>query len=173
MVCNQVSKCYNNQQLSCRRKKNCRQLSGLQLVCRDKGSPREYRLTNDTGVNIVRYHVDGGIYYDEDNTKKCDFLLIVGSAKSKFVFVELKGGDVAHGMDQLTATITRLRPQLGQGTVYSRMVYSGGASGRATENTPAIIDAWKRLKKTLNIQKDRDTRFKKKTSVLIEKVSEL
>lgn len=82
------------------------------LKKRDKFSIREkgacYRLEKLGGCENVDYQVDGGLIpkVDTDNPK-CDHLLLIRVSETEWihVFIELKGTDVKHGLEQLKATL--------------------------------------------------------------------
>jgi hypothetical protein len=82
------------------------------LKKRDKFSIREkgacYRLEKLGGRENVDYQVDGGLIpkVDTDNPK-CDHLLLIRVSETEWihVFIELKGTDVKHGLEQLKATL--------------------------------------------------------------------
>lgn len=82
------------------------------LKKRDKFSIREkgacYRLEKLGGCENVDYQVDGGLIpkVDTDNPK-CDHLLLIRVSETEWihVFIELKGTDVKHGLEQLEATL--------------------------------------------------------------------
>ena len=66
---------------------------------------------------IALLHIDGGMIYGETNVSKCDFLYIIYDPDNPTaVFVELKGRDVSHAVQQLKETIDRY------GTVLKRRI---------------------------------------------------
>ena len=73
---------------------------------REKGAC--YRLEKLGGCENVDYQVDGGLIpkVDTDNPK-CDHLLLIRVSETEWihVFIELKGTDVKHGLEQLEATL--------------------------------------------------------------------
>ena len=73
---------------------------------REKGAC--YRLEKLGGCENVDYQVDGGLIpkVDTDNPK-CDHLLLIRVSETEWihVFIELKGTDVKHGLEQLEAIL--------------------------------------------------------------------
>lgn len=67
-----------------------------------------YRLEKLGECENVDYQVDGGLIpkVDTDNPK-CDHLLLIRVSETEWihVFIELKGTDVKHGLEQLEATL--------------------------------------------------------------------
>ena len=82
------------------------------LKKRDKFSVREkgacYRLEKLGECENVDYQVDGGLIpkVDTDNPK-CDHLLLIRVSGTEWIhiFIELKGTDAKHGLEQLEATL--------------------------------------------------------------------
>ena len=84
----------------CRSKANCKEKGKSytfdQSACRKK-------------FPIIGLHVDGGIVDDKD-CNKCDYAYIlldsIDRGKGRVIFVELKGGNVKHAIQQLESTIS-------------------------------------------------------------------
>ena len=74
------------------------------LVLKDKKEKREYRGNNPNRLFLTTYRIDGGLV--KDDGMKCDYAIY--SETDNLYFVELKGGDYSHALDQLQHTIQLL-----------------------------------------------------------------
>lgn len=72
------------------------------ISVKEKG--KKYTLTLNPKKECVAYHVDGVIL---KNGNRCDKLIVAryGDGKEAAVFVELKGRNISHAIDQLEATL--------------------------------------------------------------------
>lgn len=86
----------------------------ITLVTDSKVSCKEHNksfiLLNPERKNILRIRVDGGIFQKGKPPKRCDFILCddlgdCKTAKSWYIFIELKGTRVPDGIQQLETTI--------------------------------------------------------------------
>lgn len=108
MICDNLQECCADEQYACENKENCIVYRDFrpQAVCEEKG--KRYNLLNDKHCKIALFHMDGGIVCGEKNVSKCDFLYIVyDQSCPTAIFVELKGKDIRHAVDQLKASIDR------------------------------------------------------------------
>lgn len=108
MICENLQKCCADEQYVCENKGNCIVYRDFrpQAVCEEKG--KRYNLINDKHCQIALFHMDGGIICDEQNMPKCDFLFVVyDQACPTAIFVELKGKDIKHAVNQLKASVDR------------------------------------------------------------------
>lgn len=124
MICDNIQKCCENEQYVCKNEKECIKYRDYrpEAVCEEKG--KKYNLLNDEHCKIALYRMDGGIICDEKNVLKCDFLYIVYDQNCPTaVFVELKGKDIKHAVDQLKASIDRYGKVLGR-RVCARIICS-------------------------------------------------
>lgn len=69
---------------------------------------RTYRLRNPSAKLICKVRIDGCYITDGE---KCDYLIIDCEGRDAR-FVELKGGDLLKAVDQIRATVERLRPDV-------------------------------------------------------------
>lgn len=84
---------------------------------------RKYRGENVNSQRVVVYRIDGGIIKDQD-VSKCDFAVYATASKNVY-FVELKGRDFSHAIEQLLSTIRQLVvSELDLGSVHARIVLS-------------------------------------------------
>lgn len=76
-------------------------------VAFEKG--KTYRLNNNSGYKIRKVKVDKCIAQDMGE-KRCDYLMEIKSIE-RVIFIELKGGDLAHALRQLYSAITFLKKE--------------------------------------------------------------
>ena len=84
---------------------------------------REYIADNIHKRHVVRYKVDDGIITSKA-LQKCDFAFYVED--DRLYFIEMKGADYDHALDQIDSTITILltNPQHTAASVNARVVLS-------------------------------------------------
>lgn len=83
---------------------------------------KKYELINDQHEKVGCFHVDGGMIKSKGSVK-CDNLLIDINSKVA-VFVELKGTDLKHALEQVDATMKSLSLGLAGYRTYARIVTS-------------------------------------------------
>ena len=67
--------------------------------------------------------MDGGIINNEPNVSKCDYLYgIRDSANPTAIFIELKGKDIPHALDQVKNSITRFARCFENHRIYARII---------------------------------------------------
>jgi len=86
---------------------------------RDKGHSTEYRYVNHSSDHLAKYRVDGGLIADEG--AKCDYLLLNCEKKQSY-FIELKGCDLIHAVDQIDRSIEELKNNLPGFAFFARIV---------------------------------------------------
>jgi hypothetical protein len=87
------------------------------VICKEKKS--KYTYENRSLDQITKYRVDGNLIKEEG--EKCDFLLL-NCEKKKAYFIELKGSNILKAIDQITATIDRLKLQQYDFAIHARIV---------------------------------------------------
>lgn len=102
----------------------------------------EYRVHNLNKKQLCKVTIDG-CYITEGI--KCDYLVINCNDNNAY-FVELKGSDIFHGIEQLEATISRMRANIANCQIYSRIVLTK-VSVPNIENNPKILRHKKMIKK--------------------------
>jgi hypothetical protein len=108
------------------------------VICKDKGSKPQYIYENQTPDYLSKYRVDGGLI--DDAGAKCDYLLL-NCNKSQSFFIELKGSDIIHAIEQIDRSIDLLKDKLAGLSVFARIVVT-------RVNTIDLIDTkYLRLKK--------------------------
>lgn len=108
MICDNLRDCCADDQYACENGDKCIIYKDFrpQAVCEEKG--KRYNLLNDRHCKIALFHVDGGLIRDERNVPKCDFLYVVYDQNCPTaIFVELKGKDIKHAINQLRESIDR------------------------------------------------------------------
>ena len=117
---------------------------------------RKYIAENIHKKLVYRYKVDDGIITSKA-LPKCDFAFYVED--DRVYFIEMKGSDYNHAIDQIDSTITILleRPQLTVASVNARVVLSKA-------RTPDM--------KTIR-EKRLNARLKKMNGTLVKRTSEL
>lgn len=65
-----------------------------------------YRLYNDSGLCVSKYHIDGGLC-DSMGHEKCDYGIFTGL--NELFLIELKGRNINHAIDQIDHTIDFLK----------------------------------------------------------------
>lgn len=90
------------------------------IVCREKQS--EYRAENLELDNVYKFKIDGDILTDSDSSVRCDYL-VENETKKQAYFIELKGRDITHAIEQIEATINRYKGKLTSYEIKPRIVY--------------------------------------------------
>ncbi len=91
------------------------------IVCKENKS--EYRYENTSQHEVAKIKIDGGLIGDATTTR-CDYLLVDWDGHIA-VFIELKGSDVYHAMDQIRLTIDHVSPfpqEFNSGKILARIV---------------------------------------------------
>lgn len=102
----------------------------------------EYRVHNPYKKKLCKIRIDG-CYITEG--RKCDYL-VINCKDNDAYFVELKGSDIFHGLEQLEATISGMRANLADCKIYSRIVLTK-VSVPNIENNPKILRHKRMIKK--------------------------
>ena len=129
------------------------------LVLKDSKEKREYRGLNPGELFITVYQVDGGLLQGQES--KCDYAVYTSS--DNLYFIELKGGDYSHALDQLQNTIRSLMvPDVEcPRSIYTRVVLS-------KVKVPAVWDT--KEKKLMKLLKKYNGTHKKSVRVLEEEL---
>ena len=105
------------------------------IVLKDKGDC-EYRALNPATDKVAAYKVDGDLIKDGI---RCDFLLLNNSLCDAY-YIELKGSDIRHAMEQIKQTVVRLGKLVAGYSPFYRIVYR---TGTHSINDSSIVN-WKR-----------------------------
>lgn len=103
---------------------------------------KKYLLHNDLRNNMAVFHVDGAMVQDK-NTIKCDNL-VLDTTGMKAIFVELKGTDLAHALQQINQTIDMMRDDISNCTKYARIVTSNRTNVPNIRANPEYIKLYKK-----------------------------
>ena len=112
---------------------------------------------NDNNNEVACYRVDGGIVGPD--TCKCDNLLLFIDEKQA-IFIELKGVNVTHALEQIKNAVKLLGEDLSNFDWHGRVIASSGIPN--IKNDPKFINLWKVLKShnlnaTLLVRENRQT----------------
>ena len=86
---------------------------------KDKGHSTEYRYVNRSLNHLAKYRIDGGLI--ADNGAKCDYLLLNCERKQSY-FIELKGSDIIHAIEQIDRSIDEMKNKLPNFAFSARIV---------------------------------------------------
>lgn len=126
MTCKDVRQCYKQLEKDGQTAKTCKNSKCLSSYDNRKNvmvqeNKKKYTLMND-GDEIAVYKVDGGMIDSYDEIK-CDYLLLAMKHK-KALFIELKGTDLRHGLEQVYETFQRLNRALDVFQLEGRIITS-------------------------------------------------
>ena len=93
-----------------------------EIVCSE--NKKSYRAFNRQRHIVYLYLIDGDIISSSDSCNRCDYLL-EDETKQRAYFIELKGSQLLHALDQIDSTIVQFRSILGDYAVFPRIVYHG------------------------------------------------
>jgi hypothetical protein len=85
----------------------------------DKGSKTKYVYDNRSNDSLSKYRIDGGLIADGD--AKCDYLLL-NCDKRKSFFIEIKGSDLIHAVEQIDRSIDLLKSSMLDFSIFARIV---------------------------------------------------
>lgn len=105
----------------------CIEFDEERKICIAFEKVKTYRLNNNSNYKIKKVKVDNCISRNIGE-KRCDYLMEVNSIK-RVIFIELKGGDLAHALKQLYSAITFLRKQFANFQIEARIVGSRDVPG--------------------------------------------
>ena len=102
----------------------------------------EYRFITKENKRICKIHIDGCLI---KSGVRCDYLLI-DCSRNKAYFVELKGSDFLHAVNQLGRSIDYLAKEIGDCDVFARIVLTK-VNVPNLINNPTLLRFEKMLKK--------------------------
>lgn len=133
----------------------CTSCSGGKIITAQENG-RKYILHNPSKQRVCKVRVDDCVITSQDQCK-CDYLFIVCSPKQvddencqsseQLYFIELKGKDLIHAVEQLTQTIEYFKPPINQAHVFGRVVLSKSPPIKSIENDAKVVRLKKRLRK--------------------------
>ena len=89
------------------------------VSCTDIGSKTKYIYNNQSSDSLSKYKVDGGLIADDG--AKCDYLLL-NCEKKRSYFIELKGSDIIHAIEQIDRSIDLLKKELSDFSFFARII---------------------------------------------------
>lgn len=105
----------------------CVEYDEVRKICVAEENGKKYHLNNELAMFRVRKAKVDGCIDPVSDIKKCDFLFSVDNQQNDTVFfVELKGGDVLHGLKQINETIGLLKGEFMGYRMEARVVSSRG-----------------------------------------------
>jgi hypothetical protein len=111
----------------------------------DKGSKVKYVYENKSSDFLSKYKVDGGLISDDG--LKCDYLLL-NCNRLRAYFIEIKGTDLIHAIEQIDRSIDLLKPAISKFAVFARIVLNRVSTPNFKSN-PKYLRLEKKVK-TLN-----------------------
>ena len=147
MVCKQLGLCVEDNNKTCRTETDCIEFTDNRASVKCEEKRKKYRLNNVSGVRIRKYHMDGGIVKNERKQWACDHLLVVyDTDRPRMIFVELKGHDFKHAVEQTHKTIVKFLPDLKNRKLYGRIIHTQGVPRLG--NSGPIVDLERLLRST-------------------------
>lgn len=92
-----------------------------EIVCEEQRA--KYRALNPDENTIYKYQIDGDVIPKSSSETRCDYL-IENDTRNRAYFIELKGCDLSHAIEQVEATLKKFRNQITREkyTYYLRIV---------------------------------------------------
>ncbi len=87
----------------------CIEFNEERKICIAFEKGKTYRLNNNSNYKIRKVKVDNCIT-EAIREKRCDYLMEIKSIE-RVIFIELKGGDLAHALRQLYSAIVSLKAE--------------------------------------------------------------
>jgi len=100
----------------------CIEFNEKRKICIAIENGKKYVLINDSDLIIRKVKIDGCLPQN-NNEKRCDFLMNVESIKRVF-FIELKGGDLVKAVNQITSSIDYLKKEFVGYQIEARIIGS-------------------------------------------------
>ncbi len=119
-------------------------------ICNDltvrsvKAKKCTYRVENPNARNLCLTKIDGCYIETRGTGTRCDYLLVDCTPQHAF-FIELKGSDFLHAVEQIQSTIDHVQSDLG-GYEFSARIVLTKVSVPNLQNNPHVLKLRKRLK---------------------------
>lgn len=84
---------------------------------------RKHIAYNNESCKVFQYRIDGDIEPSGSSDLRCDYI-IENETKKTLYPVELKGKDVVHAVEQITATIKKYSSRFSDYTIFPRIICS-------------------------------------------------
>lgn len=101
----------------------CREYADSRRYAVAEENGKKFTLDNQRNCFISKYRVDG-CFDQNTGEQRCDFLFTTAENVHTAYFVELKGGALKKAVEQITATILFLKPQLPNCVYKARIIGS-------------------------------------------------
>lgn len=105
----------------------CIEFDEKRKICIAYEKGKTYRLTNNSSYKIRKVKVDNCLPQNKGE-KRCDYLMEISSIK-RVIFIELKGGDLAHALKQLNSAIIYLKTEFRNYQLDARIIGSRDVPG--------------------------------------------
>lgn len=150
MDCNNFKSCIVSLENCDKKEQSCSQSGCLKsfddrkkIVVEEK--KKKYQLNNSKTDKVACFHVDGGMITSQDSIK-CDNMLVDIDSKLA-IFVELKGTDLKHALEQVNATLNKLLPGLSNYRIFARIVTSNRTNVPNIKTCPQYVTLSKNVMK--------------------------
>lgn len=90
------------------------------IVCTGNTNRSEYRALNNKRALVKQYQIDGDVIKGNE-CKKCDWL-ILNEDKMSAYFIELKGGHIEKGIDQIDCSVKNYKTQVQNYQIFARII---------------------------------------------------
>ena len=121
---------------------------------KDKGRST-YIYINRSSAHLAKYRVDGCLMTDG---VKCDYLLL-NCEKKQAYFIELKGSDVIHAIEQIDRSIDQLKSELPGFACFARIVVTRVNTTNLEKNSKFLKLEKKVRSLNGNINKEKSGKF--------------
>lgn len=109
-----------------------------------------YTGKNPRDKNIRQFKVDGDVFPSNSPQPRCDYLFLNDTDQTAY-YVELKGTDIFHAIEQIQQTEREIQPSIKEYAVFRRIVYYSH-SHRVKDQR---VQKWKIQGKGANVVKER------------------
>ena len=94
------------------------------FVSSDNGCKHEGK--NSSHDEVRQFKVDGEVFPKKNPKIRCDWLLLNDTKKHAY-YIELKGSDIPHAIEQIESTIKEISPSISEyKQIYRRIIYKTG-----------------------------------------------
>lgn len=109
------------------------------FVSSENGCRHEGR--NPSHNEVRQFKVDGEVFPKNNPKIRCDWLLLNDTKKHAY-YIELKGSDIPHAIEQIETTIKEISPSIPEyKQIYRRIIYKTGTH----KTRESSVTRWKSL----------------------------
>lgn len=105
---------------------------------------------NPNDKEIRQYKIDGEVFPKNSSPLRCDYLFLNDTNRVAY-YVELKGTDIFHAIEQIQQTEKEIQPSIREYAVYRRIIYYS----RSHRVNDQRVQKWKLQGKGANVLKER------------------